>query len=298
MLVLLIFMVMAAATLSVLIMVVMLVLLIFMVMAAATLPVFVVVMVVMLVRILLMKVLHHLMHHLVESIGALDGDQYILAVQLIQRSGDDGCLVIVLPDQCHTLLELLRTHLIGSAQDNGSGKLDLIDEKLAEILDIHLCLGCIDNRYRTVNLYSQLSCHILHCLQHIGELTDTGGLDQNSLRGVGLNDFLQRGSEVTYQGTADTPGVHLLNLNAGFLQKTAVDTNLTELVLDQHGLAAIECFLQKFLNQSGFSCSQKAGKHIYLCHFHSPFCGLRLLHHLSFSPISRGLSRIPIGKFL
>ena len=49
-----------------------------------------------------------------------------------------------------------------------------------------------------------------------------------------LNNLSQRLAEVTHQTAADAAGVHFGNVDARILQETAVNADLTELVLDQH----------------------------------------------------------------
>ena len=65
---------------------------------------------------------------------------------------------------------------------------------------------------------------------------------------VFIHNLLQRGTEITYQGTADTAGIHFLNFYARFLQESAVDTDFPELVFNQYHLASCQRFFQKLLN--------------------------------------------------
>ena len=46
----------------------------------------------------------------------------------------------------------------------------------------------------------------------------------------------QRLAEVAHQGAADAAGVHLGDLDAGVLEKAAVNADLTELIFDQNDL--------------------------------------------------------------
>ena len=79
-----------------------------------------------------------------------------------------------------------------------------------------------------------------------------------------LYNFLQRSTEITYQRAADTSGIHLTNLNTCILQETAVNTNLTKLILDQYYLLAFKSLFQKLLDQCCFTGSKETGDNVNL----------------------------------
>ena len=124
-------------------------------------------MVVMLVLVLLMGALHHFFHHIFQLVRTFNGFQNCLTLQLLPRGGNNGSLLVVLPNQLDTGVEFFLRNIAGSAQDNGSCKLNLVNEKLTKVLDIHLALACIHNRYRTVDFHIQIACHILNRTQHV-----------------------------------------------------------------------------------------------------------------------------------
>ena len=70
---------------------------------------------------------------------------------------------------------------------------------------------------------------------------------------VFFDNLLQSLAEITYKGTADTTGVHLIHLDAGVLQEATVNTDLAKFVLDKDKLFALICFLDEFLNEGGFT---------------------------------------------
>ena len=109
------------------------------------------VIVTMLMIMLLFPVSQHLLHQLLLQIGTvLNGLQDFLSVQLGKGRGDQRGPAVVLPDQIHGLLHLLRAGNVRSAQDNRSRMLDLVNKKLSEILNVHFALGSINNRNGTV----------------------------------------------------------------------------------------------------------------------------------------------------
>ena len=72
--------------------------------------------------------------------------------------------------------------------------------------------------------------------------------------------------EVAHQAAADAAGVHLGDLDAGLLEKAAVDADLTEFVFDEHQLFAAVGLGDELADQSGFTGSQKAGEDIDFGH--------------------------------
>ncbi len=187
--------------------------------------------------------LQHLLHHIFQRICTFNGLQNRLSFQFGQRCCDNDSFIIDLPHQLHALLQPLCTDFIRSGQQYGPRVFDLIDKKFTEILDIHFRFRSIHHRYRTVHMNIRLNRHILHRPQHIRQLSHTGRLDQNTLRRISLDHFFQGSTEISHKRTANTSGIHLLDLNPRFFQKTSVNADLAEFILDQHRPAAFQCFL-------------------------------------------------------
>ena len=55
------------------------------------------------------------------------------------------------------------------------------------------------------------------------------------------------------------------------LQKSSVNTDLTELIFNQNNLLARKYFFDQLLDQSGLSGSEESGKNVYFCHVSSLF---------------------------
>ena len=133
-------------------------------------------------------------------LAAFDCLKNLPSVKLCQRCRDDGCLLVVLTDQCDRFVNFLLGYLIRSGKEYGSRILNLIDKELTEILEIYSGLCGIHDSNRASDLHVRnLLCGLLNGAHHIIELSDTGGLDQNPLRLIGLHHLLQRGIEVAYQ---------------------------------------------------------------------------------------------------
>ena len=88
---------------------------------------------------------------------------------------------------------------IRTAQNDISGILDLIIEKLTKVLHVHPALLYIHYGYRTVQSHIQICRHITNCLHYIGKLSYTGGLNDHPLRLIPGNYLLKGLSEIAYQ---------------------------------------------------------------------------------------------------
>ena len=95
------------------------------------------------------------------------GSQNLLTGNVIPGGRYDRSLGIFLPYQGNCPIQLFLTHLLSSAQDNGSGAFHLIIVKLAKILHIHFYFHGICHGHQTV--YSNLTVfrNTFHCPAHI-----------------------------------------------------------------------------------------------------------------------------------
>ena len=208
-----------------------------------------------------------------QGIGALHGLQELGTGQILPGGGDDDGGGIVLAEQADGGLDLGGGGGVGMGEDDATGVLHLIVEKLAEILHIHLALARINNRGKAVQ-YGTLGGGTLYGSDHVGELTHTRRLDQNTVGGI-LGQHLGQGlAEIAHQRAADTSRVHFVDLNACLGQKAAVDADLAEFILDQHQLLACVGLGDELLDEGGFTGTQKAGENVDFGHDESLLCRL------------------------
>ena len=196
----------------------------------------------------------NLSHLLLQRIGLFHGFQNLHAIQLPHRRGNHSGILIVLPDQLYTVINLLSAGDICPAQDNCGSMLDLVDKKFAEIFDIDFRLAGIHNGYQRANL-TVFSAHRTRRTNDIAQLANTAGLNQDPIRMIGLQHLLQGLSEITYQTAADASAVHLCDLDAGFLHKATVNSDFTKLIFNQYNLLVCVGILQQFLDQCRLACS-------------------------------------------
>ena len=169
----------------------------------------------------------------------------------------------MLPEHGNRLVQLLLGDGIGTGENDGRCSFDLVIVELTKVLHIHLHLACIGHSHSVTQLHI---LHLLHSADHIGQLAHAGGFDDHAVGVILGNHLLQSPAEIAHQAAADAAGVHLCDVDAGFLQETAIDTDLTEFVFNEHQLLAAIAFCDEFFDQRRFAGTQKAGININFRH--------------------------------
>ena len=194
------------------------------------------------------------------------GLQDLLAGQGVPGGGDDGSGGVLLAQHGHSGGDLLLGGVLGAAQDDAACVADLVVVELTEVLHIHLDLVDVGHGNEAAQLNIQMLGHALDSAGHVGQLADAGGLDDDAVGVVLLHHLLQSGAEIAHQRAADAAGVQLIDLDAGLLQKAAVDADLAELVLDEHDLLACKGLFDELLDKGGLTGAKEAGENIDLGH--------------------------------
>ena len=214
---------------------------------------------------------HFFLHHLLfQRYGVFHYLQKLLSVQILDGSCDNGGSTVDPPEKLHGGRGFVFVHNIRPAHDDRSGVLYLIIEELAEVSHIHFAFLGVYHRCVAVQHQSCILLNALYCFDHIGELAYAGRLNQNPVRMIGGDNFLQGSAEISHQRAADTAGIHLSDLDPRFLQETAVDADLSEFVFNKDHLFILEGFFQKFFDQSCLAGSKKSGHNINFCHYLFP----------------------------
>ena len=255
----------------VLILVVIIIVVVMMAAAAHTVFVIVVVMMVMLLVLVLVGVLFvglcsHGDQLCLEVVLGGHGLQDLLTGQLVPCGGHDGSGGVLLAQQGDCSGDLFLAGGLGAAEQDAACVADLVVVELAEVLHIHLDLVHIGHGDKAVQLHIQMLGHAFHSAGHVGELAHAGGLDHDAVGVVLLHHLLQGGAEVAHQRAADAAGVQLVDLDAAFLQKAAVNADLAELVLDQNDLLAGKGLFDELFDQRSLTGTQEAGENIDFGH--------------------------------
>ena len=204
----------------------------------------------------------------------LHGFEDLRAGDLVPGGGDDDGVAVVRAQLFHRGGHLLLAHILGAGEDDGVGVLDLVVEELAEVFHVHFALGGVGHGDEAVEGHGRFLRRALHGADHVAQLAHARRLDDDPV-GVELLDHVVQGTaEIAHQGAANTSGVHFGDIDAGLLEKAAVDADLAEFVFDQHHLLALIGFLEQFFDQRGFSGTQEAGDNVYFRHG-KPFFDLK-----------------------
>ena len=182
----------------------------------------------------------------------LDGFTDLCAGEIFPRCGDDLGVVVDLADQGYSGVQLILGDISGTGKNDRAGVFDLVLVELLKVLQVDLALAGIDDGNGTADLGA---FHFLYRGHNIGELADSGGLDEDAVRRELCDYVFQGGAEITYQRAADAAGVHFRDLDSGFLKETAVDTDLTELILDQYQLLSVIAICDELFDQRGLTCA-------------------------------------------
>jgi hypothetical protein len=251
---LVLFMIVVAA----LAMVMMLVLLVIVVAALA------VVMVMMLV-----SLLSKLVHFCLKGGFSFHSLKQLRARKLFPRSGNDNSRCVMLLKKSHTIRDLLIGNISGVAEDDATCIRNLIVEKFAEILHMHLALVRVNNGGKAVKL-STFGVGILNRLDNVGKLTYTRGLDKNAIGGIFSDNLLESLSKIANQRAADTSRIHFVYLYACLGKKAAINTDLTEFIFDKNDFFTLVRFFNKLLYKSGLSRTEKARENVNFSHLYLP----------------------------
>ena len=189
MMMLLVIVIMAAAALLIMIMVMMLMLFMIVIMSTATL-------VVMMMVMMLMLFLKHL---LLQRYRMLHNLYQFLSVKILNRSCDDGCIFIQAAKKLQGLLNFLLSCDICTAHDDGACILDLIVKELTEVLHVHLAFLGINNSCIAVQFDVNLILNTLYSFDNVRKFTNSGWLDEDSVRVVFGNNFFQGSTEISNQ---------------------------------------------------------------------------------------------------
>jgi hypothetical protein len=190
----------------------------------------------------------------------------LLTVKAVPRGCNYNGILVMLTKKLYALGSLLLACRLCMRKHDSRRVSDLIVIKLAKVLHIHLTLFNVGNGGKAVKHSTVLLCALSRA-NNVRKLANARGLDNNSVGVVFLKHLNKRLGKITHKRATDTARVHLGDLNARIGKEAAVNTDLAKLILDENDLLTCICFFNQLLDKSGFTCSKKAGKYIYLCHF-------------------------------
>ena len=206
---------------------------------------------------------------LLDRITSLHCRQKLLAVKLCPRRGDNGSCCVMLTQKCNRLVQLVLLYVIGVRKHDAACVFDLIVEELAEVFHIHLAFLDVNDRCKAIEHRCILG-YALYRADDVGKLADSGGLNENTVGMIGIEHLMQSLTEITDKRAANATAVHFSHFDSRILHKAAVDADLAEFIFNQNQLLSCISLFQKLFDQRCFTCAEKAGKNINLCHVHLP----------------------------
>ena len=127
----------------------------------------------------------------------------LTAGQIIPGSCNDGSLRIMLPEERDCSIQLLLGNRICAGHDNRGSSFDLVVIELTKVLHIHLYFACINDRNR-VSQGNLAVGNLINSGDHIGELTYSGGLNNDPVGSIFADHLRQSFAKITNQTAADT----------------------------------------------------------------------------------------------
>ena len=176
--------------------------------------------------------------------------------QLFPGGCKNICMVIVAAEKLHAGSQLTVRSFSCMAEDYCIGTFNLIVEKFAKVFHIHFAFIYVYNCSNSIEC--NIRFYILHCTDNIAEFAHAGWLDNHTVRGIITQHLSECLAKIAHQTAADTARVHLCNIYACILQKTAINTDIAKFVFYKHQLFSCISFGNKLFDKCCFTCTEKA----------------------------------------
>ena len=202
--VVMVMMLMFVVVVATFVIVVMVVMLMFVVVMAAFVIVVMVVMLVFVVMmaaafiVVMMCLLLEPFNFRLKSIRSFNSIKQLCAGKFIPIGSNYNGVRIVLLYKRDTLIDLFLIYKLCMAENDASGILNLIIKELTEILHMHFALFCVDNGCKTAE-YRPVCICAFDCLYNVRKLSNTGRLNENSVRRKLIDNFGKSCREVTHK---------------------------------------------------------------------------------------------------
>ena len=169
--VVIVMMVVVLVLILVVIVVMMMVLILVIIVVMVVLVLILVIIVVMVMMLVLILILVMFFNNFREDLGlkvrlTLNSLEDLFAVQFSDRSCDDRSLRVMLTKNLDALGDPGVARFICSGEDDRTGILYLVDEKLSKVLDVKLAFGCIYYSCGTVEYHVGAFCSVLYRLHY------------------------------------------------------------------------------------------------------------------------------------
>ena len=253
--------------------VVMMMVLVLMIVAAATMFLVVVMMVLVLMTVMTFGIFLFLLQVFqfqCQGCLSIHSLQQLHAGQFIPRCCNDRSLCIVLTQHRHRQIQFLLRNHIRTGKNDRRSRFNLIIIKFAKILHVDLYFARIYYRHGKAQSHFIIR-NFFNRTNDIRQLANTGRFNYNSIRSVLFNYLGKSLTKVTHQTTANAARVHLSDLNTGILKEATINTDLTKFIFNQDKFLPCICLSDHLLDQGRLASAQKAGIYIDFRHIHTSF---------------------------
>ena len=202
-------------------------------------------------------ILLHLLYLCFERGYVVHSLKKFFSFKFFPRSSDNCRLRIETLDGIETELQFIFVDTGRMAEYYALCFFYLILIEFTEVLQIHLAFFSVYYRSERRNFAVGKICR-KHRFKNVAEFSDTRRLDKDSVGSIFRIYFIERFFEVAYERTTNTTAIHFVDLNTCFLEKTAVDTYVAELVFDKDYFLSFQRRGKKFFDKGRLSRTQKA----------------------------------------
>ena len=203
----------------------------------------------------------------IQGLAVLDDVEDEIWLHVIPGSGDDTGVRMGFCDQLAAFFHAVGIQQLGTAEDHGGGALYLVQKEFAEILHIHPAFAGVHHRGAPADFDVRMTgfC-FFHSGENLAQLAHAGGLHEDPVGMISIDQLVHRSLEIPGQGAADAAGVQFGYSNAGILHEAAVNPDLAVFILQQNNFFAAETAGQQFFDQRGFSRAEEPGDNIDFYH--------------------------------
>ena len=231
----------------------------------------IVVMVMMMLVLILVLVMMMIMME-IDGLARLDDFHHEIGLHVIPGRGDDPGAGMGFLDEQAALFHTVRRQQLRAAEDDGGGGLYLVQEEFAEVFHVHAAFACIHDGGAAADLeFGMTLFSIPDGGNDFAQLADTGGLDDDAVRMILVQQVIDGLLEIAGQGAADAAGIELGDGDAGILHKGAVHADFAVFVFKKNHFFVFQASHQQLADQSGLSSAEETGNEINLCHFSRSF---------------------------
>ena len=203
MMVVMVFMLIVVMVVMMLMLVMVMLIVVMVMMMLMLVMVMLIVVMVVIIMVMMMQVDMHF-----DGLAVFDDFQHEVRIHIIPGCCDDTGVRMRFLNQNTALFDTIRREVLGTAEDNGGSRLDLVEEEFAEVFHIHAALAGVNNGCRPADFNIVMTVFgLIDRSKNLAQFADTGRLNKNAVRMIGINELVNGLLEIAGQRAADAAGV-------------------------------------------------------------------------------------------